>query len=261
MSGPDRAAPTAAPDFLVIAHRGASTYAPENTFAAFDLALRMGARHLELDVQATRDGHVVVIHDETVDRTTDGTGPVAGQPLAALETLDAGSWFAPRFAGERIPTFAEVLRRYRGRAHLHTEIKGRSPGLTRHTADLVRKHGMLGQVTLTSFQAARLEEARACAPELPRGWLVAEVDDAVLSRARALGLAQLCPRATTLTPELTRRLHAEGFLVRAWGVATEDLMRRVLDAGADGMTVDFPDRLLAYLRGPSRPGGLGAPGA
>jgi glycerophosphoryl diester phosphodiesterase len=235
--------------FMAIAHRGASSYAPENTFAAFDLALAMGARHLELDVHSTRDGHVVVIHDETVDRTTNGSGPVIGQTLAELERLDAGSWFDPRFQGERIPRFVDVLERYAGRAHLHVEIKGRSADLSRRTADLVRRHGMGGQVTVTSFQKTSLEETRACAPELPTGWLVAAVTDAIVAEARAMGLTQLCPRASEVTPELVRRLHDEGFTVRAWGVATEDLMRRVVNAGADGMTVNFPDRLLAYFTG------------
>jgi glycerophosphoryl diester phosphodiesterase len=233
--------------FMVIAHRGASSYAPENTFAAFDLAMGMGVSHLELDVHSTLDGHVAVIHDDTLDRTTTGSGPVTDQPLAALAALDAGSWFGEKFAAERIPTFAAVLERYKGRAYLHTEIKGRSAGLVERTVDLVRRHGMIEHVTVTSFQKARLEETRAYAPELPTGWLVGEASDAMVAEARALGLTQLCPKADTLTPELVRRLHAEGFIVRAWGVATELAMRRVVQAGADGMTVNFPDKLLAYL--------------
>jgi glycerophosphoryl diester phosphodiesterase len=147
--------------FIVIAHRGASSYAPENTFAAFDLAIRMGVHHIELDVEATSDGHIVVIHDDTVDRTTDGSGPVTNHTLAALQALDAGSWFGARFAGERIPVFDEVLDRYKGRVHIHTEIKGRAPYLSQRTADLVRQHDMVDQVTITSFQRARLEEIRA----------------------------------------------------------------------------------------------------
>ena len=236
------------PGFMVIAHRGASSYAPENTLAAFDLAIRMGVSHIELDVHATIDGHIVVIHDDTVDRTTNGSGPVASHPLVALAELDAGSWFEGRFAGERIPTFADVLERYKGRVHIHTEIKGHSAHLSQRTADLVRRHGMVDQVTITSFQRTRLEETRAYAPELPTGWLVGEVSDAIVAEARAMGLTQLCPRANTVTPELVHRLHVEGFLVRAWGVATEDLMRQVVKAGADGMTVNFPDKLIAYLK-------------
>src|SRR5712691_12051383 len=110
-------------DFLIIAHRGASSYAPENTIAAFDLALQMGARHLELDVHLTCDDYLIVIHDDTLDRTTNGTGPVASQTLAALQTLDAGAWFGEAFAGARIPTLADVLTRYHGRAYLHIELK------------------------------------------------------------------------------------------------------------------------------------------
>ena len=232
---------------MVIAHRGASAYAPENTLAAFDLALRMGARHIELDVQATQDGHIVVIHDDSVDRTTDGTGPVAGHKLAALRALDAGARFGPAFAAERIPLFEEVLERYQGRAHLHVEIKGRSPGLSQGSADLIRRHSMADQVTVTSFQKVRLVETRAYAPEFPTGWLVREVTAAIITEARALGLTQLCPRADVVTPELVERLHGEGFVVRAWGVADEELMRRVVEAGADGMTVNFPDKLIAFL--------------
>ena len=234
---------------MVIAHRGASSYAPENTFAAFDLAIQMGVSHLELDVHATLDDIVVVIHDDTLERTTTGTGPVVNQSLSALATLDAGAWFGERFSGERIPTFARVLERYKGRAYLHTEIKGRSAGLVQRTVDLVRTHGMVEHVTITSFQKLRLEETRAYAPELPTGWLVAEATDPVIAEARALGLTQLCPKADTVTPGLVRRLHAGGFVVRAWGVANETLMRGVVQAGADGMTVNFPDKLLAYLKG------------
>ena len=244
---------TSTPGFMVIAHRGASSYAPENTLAAFDLAIRMGVTHIELDVHLTRDGHVVVIHDDLVDRTTSGRGPVAGHTLDELRALDAGAWFAPAFAGERIPTLDEVLEHYRQRVHLHIEIKGHQPPLAHRTAELIRRHGVARAVTITSFQKSRLEEMRTAAPELPAGWLVSEVTDAVVEQARALALRQLCPRASLVTAELVRRLHAEGFVVRAWGVTTEELMREVVRAGADGMTVNFPDKLLAYMKTLERP--------
>jgi glycerophosphoryl diester phosphodiesterase len=209
--------------FMVIAHRGASSCAPENTLAAFDLAIRMGVRHIEFDVHSSRDGHLVVIHDDTLDRTTNGSGPVSNHTLGALRELDAGSWFGAAFAGERVPTFDDVLSRYGGRIHIHAEIKGHSASLSQQTADLVRQH------------------------DLATGWLVPEVSDAVIAQARAMGLRQICPRAGTVTPELVNRLHAEGWVVRAWGVATEALMQQVVAAGADGMTVNFPDKLIAYL--------------
>jgi glycerophosphoryl diester phosphodiesterase len=232
---------------MVIAHRGASSYAPENTLAAFDLALQMGVRHIELDVALTSDSHTVVIHDDKVDRTTNGCGLVTSHTLAALWELDAGSWFGAQFEGERIPAFDEVLTRYNGRVHIHTEIKGKSPSLSERTADLIRKHGMEGQVTVTSFQSVRLEEMHAYAPELPTGWLVRELSEAIFAQAHAIGVSQLCPRADMVTPELVHRLHAEGFIARAWGVTTEELMQRLVQAGVDGMTVNFPDKLIAYL--------------
>ncbi len=246
-------------DFLIIAHRGASSYAPENTMAAFDLALQMEASHLELDVHLTRDDHLVVIHDATVDRTTNGTGPVADQTLTVLQTLDAGAWFGEAFAGARIPTLADVLTRYQGRAHLHIELKGHTAHLPQRTVDLVRAHGMAQHVTFTSFQHPHLRTMRAYAPELPTGWLVGEISEAVIAQAHALGCTQLCPRAPLVTPEIVQRLHAERFRVRAWGVANEAMMRQVVEAGADGMTVNFPDKLLAYMAGRVSPSGKERP--
>jgi hypothetical protein len=120
------------------------------------------------------------------------------------------------------------------------------------TADLVCQYGMVEHVTVTSFQQPRLAEIRAYASELPTGWLVSEVSDATITQARWLGLTQICPRANTVTPALVRRLHAEGFVVRTWGVADEALMRQVVEAGADGMTVNFPDKLLVYLKRSAR---------
>jgi glycerophosphoryl diester phosphodiesterase len=233
---------------MVIAHRGASSYAPENTLAAFDLALEMRVRHIELDVALTSDNQVVVIHDDKLDRTTDGSGLVTSHTLAALRELDAGSWFASQFQGERIPTFDEVLARYKGRVHIHTEIKGKSESLSQRTADLIREHGVERQVTITSFQRVQLERMRACAPELPMGWLVRELNDSIIAQAHALGVTQLCPRADTVTREWVDRLHAEGFVVRAWAVGTEELMQLAVEAGVDGMTVNFPDKLIAYLK-------------
>src|SRR5262245_24640882 len=119
--------------FMAIAHRGASSYAPENTFSAFELALSLGACELELDVQETADGELVVIHDDTVERTTNGTGAVTGHTLAVLQGLDAGAWFDRRFAGERIPTLDRMLERYSSRARLHIELKGRTLHLTGKT--------------------------------------------------------------------------------------------------------------------------------
>ena len=237
--------------FLNIAHRGASSYAPENTFAAFDRALELDVNHVELDVHFSRDGHIVVIHDDALDRTTDSSGPVADRTLAELRRLDAGAWFGPEYTAERIPTLAEIFERYKGRLHFHIEIKARSEGLASRTADMVRAHGLTDDVTITTFWKPWLEETRAYAPELATGWLVplgpVDWDESIIDQATALGLRQVCPRADITTPGLVDTLHNRGFVVRCHGVYTEDLMRHVVDCGADGMTINFPDKLIEYL--------------
>ena len=242
------------PKFMNIAHRGASSYAPENTFAAYDKALAMGVNHVELDVHLTRDGQIVVIHDDTLDRTTNGHGRVADFTLEELRALDAGSWFGPEYEGEQIRSLGETLERYKGRLHFHIEIKQReiAGGLARRTIDMVRGYGLTNSVTITSFSKEWLEEAAAYDSELPKGWLVpmgsAGWDDSIIEQSKELGLAQICPRADLTTPDLVDRLHAEGFVVRCHGLYSEDLMRHAVDVGADGATVNFPDKMAEYLK-------------
>ncbi len=246
----------AGPNFINIAHRGASAYAPENTFAAFDKALALGVTHVEFDVHFSSDAHIVVIHDDTLDPTTSGSGPVVEQTLGRLLSLDAGGWFSADFRGEPIPTLAKLLERYKGQLHFHLEIKGSTLGLAQRTADMVRGFGVSEVTTITSFRLESLEELRAYASELPVGWLVPEINDSVIAQAQELGVEQLCPLAPQVTTELVADLHEKGFWVRAWGVATPELMRQVVDAGADGMTVNFPDQYLSDTS-QNRPGKSG----
>ncbi len=133
---------------LIIAHRGASGEFPENTLPAFAAAIEAGAQMCELDVQLTRDGAAVVIHDETVDRTTNGTGAVAAMSLAEIRRLDAGVKFGARFAGTRIPTLEEVLTLVRGRCALNVELK--SAGVEREVCRLLRAHEALSSTTIVS---------------------------------------------------------------------------------------------------------------
>ena len=234
--------------FTNIAHRGASAYAPENTVASFDKALELGAGHVEMDLHFSGDGQIVVIHDDTLDRTTNGTGPVASHTLTQLKQLDAGAWFADRYAGERVPSLGELLERYKGEFHFHLEIKARAEHLSERAIDLVRGYGWLDRVTITSFQREPLQQARSYAPELPTGWLVRELEDGMVAQAQQMGVAEICPHASLVTADLVDDLHGKGFMVRAYGVGDEEVMRRVVDAGVDGMTIDFPDKLAEYLK-------------
>jgi glycerophosphoryl diester phosphodiesterase len=194
----------------VLAHRGASAYAPENTIAAFDLALDMGADALETDVRVTRDGVLVLCHDAPVDRISDGQGQVAALTLDELKRLDFGVRFAPEFAGQRILTVAEFLERYGARLPLALEIK--ADHVVKPLYAMVRRMGLTDQVTFTSFD-----------------------------------LTQICPAAADVDSELVDKAHRNGLSVRAWGVTSETLHERALRAGVDGMTTNWPDRLIARL--------------
>lgn len=237
-----------------IAHRGVSSYAPENTFAAFDLAVDMGIYDIELDVQFTSDSRIIVIHDETLDRTTDSTGLVSELTLDQIKLLDAGSWFDEKFSGEKIPTLDEVFDRYKAKLRFHIEIKSKeAEGLASRTCDLVRKYGLEEKMTITSFWKQWLIESRNYAPEVATGWLAplgyeAEWDDAVIEEALQEGFTQICPRASLVSPYLVRSLHDNGFNVRCWGVHNEELMTKVAESGADAMTINFPDKLVEYLK-------------
>ena len=233
--------------FTVIAHRGASAYAPENTFAAFDLALEMGCNHIELDVRLTRDSQVVVSHDDTVDRTTNGSGRVEELLLEEIQKLDAGSWKDARFAGERVPTLEEVLAKYRGQAHLHIELKAGHPSLAEKVAKLVQPQQAERSATIVSFDSEMLKEVSEMAPSLPRGWLVRHLDHETIRETVSMNVDQLLPPARSLTPALVRLAHHGGLSVKAWATHLAADAEHVLECGADGMIVDWPDRVKAMV--------------
>lgn len=224
-----------------IAHRGASAYAPENTRASFHLGLRLGADGLETDLRFTRDGEVVLLHDERVDRTTDGHGPVAELSLAEVRALDAGSWFSPEFAGERILTLAEFLDEFGGRTHLALELK--VDGLEPAVVAQIRERSLLETATATSFERERLLRLLALAPEVRTGYLTRTFTPGELTALAAEGIRQACPRASGVTAEVVREAHRLGLEVRAWGVKSERDMWQALEAGVDGMTINWPDWL------------------
>ena len=236
-----------------IAHRGASSYAPENTKSAFDLAIEMGIKHIELDVHSSKDNHLVVIHDDTLDRTTNGQGNVKDFTLRELQSLDAGSWFSKEYSNEKICTLEEIINKYAESTHLHIEIKGRTPNLAEKTCTLIRNLKATNMVTITSFWKPSLIETKNFAPEMKTGWLVplgpgSEWDEQIIEISKQYKFDQICPRAELVSKDLVSNLHQKGFEVRCHGVFNEELMRTVVSSGADGMTINFPDKLNAYLK-------------
>ena len=238
--------------FQVIGHRGAAGHAPENTESGFRLALRLGVDAIELDVHLSRDDVPVVIHDATLDRTTDGSGPVAAASSAELKRLDAGGWFHPGYRATRIPFLGEVLALVGNRVPVVVELKGqeRVKELVARCVEAVESSG--AAVVFSSFSREALAEARRQAPHIPRAWLFsgsASALDEALTTAGELTLHELCPAARDVSVAWVQQAHAAGYAVRTWGVPSQDtremvrVMRHLVEAGADGSTADFPDVL------------------
>ncbi|GAB7185006.1 glycerophosphodiester phosphodiesterase family protein [Kitasatospora sp. Ki12] len=234
----------------VYAHRGASSAAPENTLVSDEVARRGGAEWIENDVQPSRDGVPYVLHDDTVDRTTDGKGRIRDLTATQLDTLDAGSWFAPAYAGTHLPTLAAQLEDLRTRGgRLLLEIKG--PHTREEVARIVREvrdHGMTGRVFVQSFEADALRYTRELAPELPLGLLRATLDADPVATARELGLAAYNPsdEALSARPDVIRDLHAAGVAVNVWTVDQPARWKALTTAGVDGIITNRPAELAGW---------------
>lgn len=229
---------------LNIAHRGASGYAPENTRAAFEKAIQMRADAVETDARLSADGELVLIHDATVDRTTDGQGEVAGHTLGELRRLDAGGWFAPEFSGERVMTLAEFIDEIVPRIPALLEIK--EPAATAPTVAAILEAGIGERMAVTSFLWPAVLEARQLGPELTVGLLSLEFNRDIIRRCVDHGLQTLNPPLATLTPELVAEAHDAGLIVGAWGLERREQVARLFQANADGATVNWPDWIPAY---------------
>lgn len=240
----------------VIAHRGFSGAAPENTLAAFEKALALDVDMIELDVLLSADEHLVVIHDDDLGRTTDGEGPVHARSLAELEALDAGAWFSEAFAGQRVPTLHEVLELLGKRVLINVEIKDEAVtdrvrgGITDRVIGAVKAHGVAEKVILSSFEPRALAHAREIDPrirraslfneELHAGRTPLEVMDEVGSVSFNLGREQV-------TAETVEACHAHGRSVLVYTVNEVADMERAILLGVDGLFTDRPDRLLELL--------------
>lgn len=237
---------------LVVGHRGAPHQAPENTLASFEAALAIGVDAIELDVHLSRDGHLVVIHDADLRRTTDGAGLVHEQTLAALRALDAGAWFGPAFAGQRIPTFDEALAGIGGRAALQVEIKGATDGVAEATVAALRRHGLIDGTMVTSFHLERLPLVRALEPRLALGALVwgrtragePMTPAAMVAATRQARADVMLVWHEYLEAAVVAAGRAAGLPVgAAGGEAGAAEMRRLLDLGSVRMTSNYPDVL------------------
>jgi glycerophosphoryl diester phosphodiesterase len=237
----------------VIAHRGASGHAPENTFAAFRRAVELGAGFIETDLHLTRDGRFVAIHDATLDRTTNGRGPVHMQTLADLRKLDAGHWYDREFSGERIPTLEDVLAF--SREHdvvFYLEIKyDVAWGMHHALVAAIQNARNAARTIVISFDPSTLKEVRELDASIMVGLLADEESAAkrpdLIRSALNAGARQLCLHSTMISDEVVDRAHEAELLVAGWTINDADEMRNVIRTGVDGIMTDVPDRLRALL--------------
>jgi len=233
----------------VIAHRGASGHAPENTFSAFQRAVELGATFIETDLHVTRDGRFVAIHDDTVERTTNGSGEVHDFTLDELREVDAGLWFDREFMGERIPTLEEILEF--SRKHdvvFYLELKYPAIwGMDHALVAALQKAQSAPRTIVISFDAATLTPLRRLDASIMTGLLVEKTEGDSIQAAIDQGARQLCPEVSRVTPELVEDAHRADLQVVAWTANTTGDMRAMIAAGVDGIMTDFPDRLRAVI--------------
>jgi len=254
------------PRFLVVhGHRGAAGLAPENTLAAFRKAMAVGVDAVEMDLHVTRDGEVVVIHDETLDRTTDGQGSIADLTLEQIKHRDAGSKFATAFQDERIPTLREVIELIKAsgntRIRMDLEMKfgegqeGRPADFEERVLEVLRETGFVGRVNVISFYHPSLSKVKALEPKIRTGLL----EGGQQSPRDPVGLVRqyqadyYFPRFRQVTAMLVTILHQTGIPIVPWTVNEAADMQRLISLGignqaGDGIATDFPDRLVDVLR-------------
>lgn len=232
---------------LVISHAACKGHAPENTLAGIRAALDLGVDAIEIDVQCTADRVPVLMHDDTVDRTTNGAGAVAGLTLAQLRTLDAGCRaFDGRFAGERIPTLAETLEHTRGRCLLIVEIK--AADIEREVVEVIG--GAADEVMVWSFRPEVVQRIRTLAPAIPCVLLsppLAGAPEGLFRRALAIGQQGVSVYHTSVDGALVRAAALRGLTVFTWTADEPSDHRRLVDAGVAGIVTNVPDVLARAL--------------
>jgi len=214
--------------------------------AAFTLAERMGVREVELDIQLSRDAHLVICHDRMLDRYGYPGRVVAGMTLHELKMLDMGSWFSHgSFQDERMLTLDELFDRFGARFTYHIEIKEPAPGIEQAVLDTVDSHGLRQAVVVTSFHYAVLAKVRKLCRQIPTGWLVKKdgLSRSCIDQAVLIGCLQICPKVSDLTADQVAEARRWLPEVRAFGVKTLDDVLRVVETGCDGLTIDHPDWL------------------
>lgn len=234
----------------VVAHRGFSGIAPENTLAAIRLAIKAGATGCEFDVYGCKDGNVVLMHDKTVDRTTNGKGAVTELGLQTLQSLDAGSWKHPKYSSEKVPTLVQALQLLKG-SKCQPVIEIKMEGISKQVVEDVRRLGMADEVAVIAFSHNAIREIRHLEPRIKCAWLhgkkpngtPAQQADWIKAQASSCNTNIVDLNYKILSPELVKQLKQRGLGVWTWTVNEKRVMQTLKKWGIDSITTDYPDRL------------------
>ncbi|MBT2684216.1 glycerophosphodiester phosphodiesterase [Bacillus sp. ISL-37] len=242
-------------DFIIIAHRGASAYAPEHTLPAYDLAVKSGADYIEIDLQMTKEGELIALHDAEVDRTTNGSGLSKMQTLDKIKTLDAGSWFNeqyPQLADRayesvEIPTLEEIFQHYGKSVNYYIETK--SPGMEMKLINLLRKYSLVhseSKVIIQSFHSKSLRKINQLEPGIPLIQLYRYSDKARLTDRELMSLkkyaAGIGANFGKVDEDYIKKAHCHGLAVHLFTVNTDEDIQQAYEIGADGVFTDYPEK-------------------
>lgn len=239
---------------LVIAHRGVSSLAPENTMAAIHAALELGVNIIEIDVRRAKDGELVVIHDPTLNRTTDGEGYVKRMNLSELQMFDAGSWFSSAFKNERIPTLEQVLNAVKDKAILLIELKEKNTEIP--TVELIKKLGMANQVIIQSFNVQRIINVKQQAPEIRTILLInipkhrfdpEKAKQWMINTAVSANASGIAIRLKWCTEDLLELASQQNLSVFSWTINRKTNFEKLIDVGVHGIITNRPQNLLTII--------------
>lgn len=230
-------------NFVNYAHRGASSYAPENTMSSFKKAFQLGSNGIELDLQKTKDGKLVIFHDKEIDKKSNGTGKISDYTYNELLELDFGSWFGKEFKNEKIVLFEDFMKSVSDK-NLILAIELKEEGIEKNTLEIIDKYYNKANIFITSFLYNALSNVRKFDNNIKIGWLIGEdINKKNVSELIKISGNQICPPANLVSIEGIKLARENGLSVRLWGVSNEEIMERVYKFDIDGMTVNFPDKL------------------
>lgn len=227
------------------AHRGASEYAPENTLSSFYLGLLQGANGIETDVQKTKDGVLVLFHDDTLDRVSNKQGRLCDYTWDELKNVKIYGSSTTGFY-DRIVTLREFLEKF-SQFDINFAIELKGADVESETLEMIKAFGIMNKTTFTSFKFQYIEKIKQLDKTARIGWLVFSVNNEAIEQLLGIGGEEIAPEAELLSGELMEKCRNAGLGVRAWGVSNIALMKKMCALGVDGMTVNFPDRLREYL--------------